>query len=140
MGEGIPLTVPALTRAYRLGERAARDRFDWPDTDSIFEKLVEEKNELKAEMALFKKAGNEVDREKLRRRMEEELGDMLFVITNLGRHLGVDPELALNGCCKRFTQRFDRMKQSLSALKRSISSMSAEEMDDEWRKAKKEIG
>jgi MazG family protein len=140
VGEGIPATSPALSRAYRLGERAARVGFDWPETESIFEKLSEEKGELEAEMALLRKAKSDDERACLKVRLEEELGDIIFVLTNLSRRLGVDPEVALNGCNRRFIKRFDRMVAMIAEEKKDLAAMSIEEMDLAWKKAKKAVG
>jgi tetrapyrrole methylase family protein/MazG family protein/ATP diphosphatase len=137
IGEGIPATVPALTRAVRVGERAARTGFDWENVQGVLDKLDEETRELKQELAGrdFKKPPclNRAARD----RIEHELGDMLFVLANLARHLRVDPEAALGRCSERFCARFDNMREAIEKLGRRFHEMSAEEMDSAWEREKK---
>lgn len=97
--DGVALALPALTRAVKLQKRAAREGFDWPDAEAVWPKIDEELDELRAGIA----AG---DRENI----EEEIGDVLFAITNLARKLGVDPEAALRGCNAKFERRYRGME------------------------------
>ena len=95
----VPESLPGLLRAYRLGKRAASAGFDWPDPSGVEEKVIEEL----AELANARTEGS-------RAAMEEELGDMLFAIANLARHLGIDPETALRGANRKFTERFTQLE------------------------------
>src|SRR5690606_7071811 len=102
--DGIALALPALMRAEKLQNRAARVGFDWPDVDQVFAKIDEEIRELRAEIA----AGSERDR------MEDEVGDLLFAVANLARHLKVDPETALRRANRKFEQRFRAVEQHVA--------------------------
>ncbi len=119
--DGVALALPALTRAVKLQKRAARVGFDWPDTKKVIEKLIEEAGEL-AE-AKEKLSQSEV---------LEEFGDMLFVMANLGRHLGVDPEEALRSTNAKFVRRFNGVEDELKARGKTPSESSLEEMDAIW--------
>ena len=114
-------------RAEKLTKRAARVGFDWPSTDEVFGKLHEEIDELKAEMT------ESPDQD----RIEDELGDMLFVMANLGRKLGVDPEVALRRANHKFTRRFHFIEDELAKDNRTASQSDLQEMDALWNKAKK---
>ncbi|MEY4376930.1 MAG: hypothetical protein RJB26_1480, partial [Pseudomonadota bacterium] len=102
--DDIPLSLPALSRAAKLGRRASRVGFDWPDTGGVLAKIVEEVGELEQAVA----SGVATD-------TAAELGDVLFAVVNLARHLGVDPEAALRGTNQRFEQRFRGVEQRLAA-------------------------
>ena len=137
IGEGIPKTIPALTRAMRVSERAARKGFDWENIEGIFEKFREEVDELKNEIPGDRVKGNK--KAGSTQRIEEELGDVLFVIVNLARHLGVDAEMALNGCTRRFCGRFDMMESLIKQAGKEIEKIGLREMEDTWQTAKKLI-
>ena len=125
--DGVASALPALMRAEKLTKRAARVGFDWPSTDEVFDKLHEEIDELKAEMT------KNPDQD----RIEDELGDMLFVMANLGRKLGVDPEVALRRANHKFTRRFHFIEDELAKDNRTASQSDLQEMDALWNKAKK---
>ena len=125
--DGVASALPALMRAEKLTKRAARVGFDWPSTDEVFGKLHEEIDELKAEMT------ENPDQD----RIEDELGDMLFVMANLGRKLGVDPEVALRRANHKFTRRFHFIEDELAKDNRTASQSDLQEMDALWNKAKK---
>ena len=103
--DGVPVGLPALSRAVKLTARAARVGFDWPDTGKVLEKLAEEVGELEAEIA-------DGDRE----RLQDELGDVLFVVANLARKLGVEPEDALRGANAKFIRRFHYVEERAKAV------------------------
>lgn len=124
--EDVPVGLPALTRAAKLTKRAARVGFDWPSLDEVFAKLDEEVAELKVEI----QAG---DTEKAR----AELGDILFVLANLARKMGVEPEDALRGTNAKFVRRFETIEAELAKLGKTPDQSSLEEMDDLWIAAKR---
>jgi tetrapyrrole methylase family protein/MazG family protein/ATP diphosphatase len=127
--DDVPRTLPALPRAAKLTKRAATVGFDWPDVAQVFDKLTEEIGELKEAIAgtcgLVK--------------IKDELGDVLFVIANLARKLGVDPESALAGTNLKFVRRFEKIEEALAAKGKTISQSSLEEMDALWTAAKVDV-
>ncbi len=123
--DSVPEKLPALMRAYRLGERAARVRFDWPDIHGVLSKVDEELAELKSAL----KGG---DAEK----SAEEFGDLLFTMVNLGRFIRVHPEAALTRSISKFVKRFKIIEQSLRQQGRTLESASLEEMDAIWEQCK----
>lgn len=123
--DGVAVNLPALTRALKLQNRAARVGFDWPETVQVLDKIQEESAEL-AE-AQEKLTATEI---------EEEYGDLLFVMANLGRHLGVSPEEALRKANAKFTRRFNAVEQSLKAMGKTPQQSNLEEMDALWDAAK----
>ena len=123
--DDVPVGLPALARAAKLTKRAARVGFDWPSTDEVFDKFVEEVAELRAEIA----AG---DVEKAR----EEIGDLLFVMANLARKLGVEPEDALRGTNAKFVRRFAFIEAELAKTGRTPEQSNLAEMDGLWDAAK----
>ena len=123
--DDVPVGLPALHRAAKLTKRAARVGFDWPSTDEVFDKLDEEVAELRAEIA----AG---DLDKAR----EEMGDLLFVVANLARKLGVEPEDALRGANAKFVRRFGFIEAELAKDGRTPDQSDLAEMDGLWDAAK----
>ena len=121
--DDVPLPLPALTRALKIQKRAASVGFDWSEAAPIFDKLTEEIGELKEAMS------QNAPREKL----ADELGDMLFVIANLARHLGVEPEEALRGTNAKFIRRFSHIEDKLLSGGRSAS---LDQMEQAWTEAK----
>ncbi len=126
--DDVPLSLPALVRAIKLQNRAARVGFDWPDTSQVIDKLNEEMLELSAELA----KGGDADR------LEDEMGDLLFVYANLARHLNVDPEAALRRANAKFRRRFGRIEEKLAAAGKRPEDSTLEEMDAFWNEAKRE--
>ncbi len=123
--DGIPRTLPALTRAHRLAQRAATVGFDWPDAQAVFPKIEEE-------LAEFRHAVADGDHEAVR----EELGDLLFVSANAARHLGVNSEDALNETSDKFQRRFRHIEETLRARGMSLEEVGLDEMDRLWDQAK----
>ena len=123
--DGVALGLPALMRAVKLQKRAARVGFDWPSTDEVLAKLVEEAGELTEARASL--SDDEV---------EEEFGDLLFVVANLARHFGVDPEAALRRANAKFTRRFAAIEDSLAARGKTPAHSDLAEMDALWNAAK----
>ncbi len=125
--DGVALGLPALTRAVKLQKRAARVGFDWPSTDEVLAKIVEETAELvEARETLTQ---DEV---------ADEFGDLLFVMANLARHLQVDPEAALRAANAKFTRRFGRIEDWLQDGGKTPADSTLAEMDALWNRAKAE--
>lgn len=122
--DGVAAGLPGLTRAVKLQNRAARVGFDWPDTGGVIAKIAEEAREL-AEA-----------RDETPERRAEEFGDLMFVMANLARHLGIDPEAALRGANAKFTRRFHAVEAALAAEGRSPAESDLAEMDRLWDAAK----
>ena len=119
--------LPALTRALKLQKRAARVGFDWPSTDEVLDKIVEEAREL----VEARKALTQTE-------MADEFGDLMFVMVNLGRHLGLDAEAALRGANAKFTRRFGRIEDWLAERGVTPADSDLAEMDALWNRAKLE--
>ncbi len=158
----VPKSLPALTRAAKLGRRAARVGFDWPDRTGAREKIAEELKELDAEMAKLAALASHAVRERtggapaLRQpateaadgvaagsagspahaAAAEELGDLLFAVVNLSRHLQLDPEAALRAASTKFERRFRRMEALAASRELPVSSLSPEAWDALWVEAK----
>ena len=120
--EGVPVALPALTRAQRVGEKAARVGFDWEVAAGARAKVDEELAELDA-------AGSQRER-------EQELGDVLFALTSWARHTGIDAEAALRGTLNRFTSRFEHVEGGARAEGVELAELSAEQLDERWVRAK----
>ena len=129
--EGIPSKLPAIHEAHQISARAARVGFDWPDIEGIFDKLQEEMHELKE---VISSGGDEGRRE----RLEDEIGDMLFVIVNIARYLKIDSESALKRANRKFKARFRYMEGELAKQGKSLEETPLEEMEALWQKAKSE--
>jgi ATP diphosphatase len=125
--DGVASALPALKRAQKLTARAARVKFDWPDAASVLDKLDEETQELRAELPEADPA-----------RLADELGDMLFVLANLARKLGLDAETCLSGANEKFIRRFGRVEALLAAQGKTPASSNLDEMDEFWKTAKSE--
>jgi tetrapyrrole methylase family protein/MazG family protein len=125
---GVPKTLPALLRAYRVQEKAARFGFDWEKVADIIVKLDEEVAELKAELSAQNDAG-----------IEEELGDLLFTVVNVARFLKIDPENALNRITNKFKKRFEYIEHRLADNNRTVADATLEEMDKLWEESKGEV-
>ena len=122
----IPLALPALMRAEKLTKRAARVGFDWPSLNEVFEKLTEEIGETQEAIAEGDQA-----------HIEEEIGDVLFVLANLARKAKVDPEVALRSANAKFERRFRWIEEALQRDGKSPETSSLEEMDGLWNLAKR---
>ncbi|MEI6127008.1 MAG: nucleoside triphosphate pyrophosphohydrolase [Pseudomonadota bacterium] len=123
--DGIPGNLPSLSRAYFLTSKAAGVGFDWPSTRGVLEKVKEEIEELEAACAAGKKQN-----------MTDEIGDVLFSIVNLGRHLGIEPEQALQRANKKFIKRFAHIEKELKKNGVALKQATLEEMDRLWNDAK----
>ena len=123
--DDIPLGLPALTRATKLQKRAARHGFDWPDIQGVLDKVHEETHELNEAIT-----EGEVDA------IEEELGDVLFTVVNLCRHLKVDPETALRSSSAKFEQRINHIEKRLHHQGKKMVDIPMEQLDELWTEAK----
>jgi MazG family protein len=126
--DSVQRAMPALAEAAKLGAKARKAGFDWPEWRDLLPKLVEETAELETEAASGDPARKPA--------VEAELGDLLFTVVNLGRHLGVDAEMALRGCNLRFRQRFHQMEL---ASQRPLEELAPAELEDLWAEAKRKL-
>ena len=124
--DGVTVGLPALTRAGKLQRRAARVGFVWPETLQVFEKIDEELAEIKEEI---ENGSDPV-------RLEDEVGDLLFVAVNLARHLAVDPEAALRRSNAKFERRFRSMERALLADHAALKDLPLEVLEEAWQAAK----
>ena len=124
--EGVPKSLPAIVKAFRIQEKVRGIGFDWEKKSQVWDKVLEEMEELKVEI---EKGDND--------RIESEFGDVLFALTNYARFINVNPEDALERTNKRFIKRFQIMENKLKEEGKDMSEMSLAEMDVYWEKAKK---
>jgi ATP diphosphatase len=122
---GVPLALPALMRAHKLTARAARVGFDWPDAAAVLDKFAEEISELRAELPHADPA-----------RLADEVGDLLFVLANLARKLGLDPEACLRDANRKFARRFAAVEARLAAQATTPADSTLEAMEAEWQAVK----
>jgi ATP diphosphatase len=127
--DGVALGLPALTRALKLQARAARVGFDWPDAGAVLDKIAEETAEL------VEARGN--THPEAPARIAEEFGDLMFVMANLARHLGIDPEAAVRAANAKFTRRFQGIERALRADGRSPVQSDLAEMEALWQAEKR---
>lgn len=124
--DSVPVVLPALTRALKLQEKAARAGFDWSEAAPILDKMEEEIGELRVAIASGETAA-----------IKDEFGDMLFVLVNLGRHLKLDSEAALAGTNNKFRRRFHAIELALRQQGRTLDEASLDEMETLWQQAKR---
>ncbi len=147
---GVSSKMPALMEAYKLSSRAAHVGFDWPEIEGLFAKLEEETVELREELkAVPELKGQSVGKgiagsgkprvpAELRERLEDEVGDMLFVLVNIARYLSLDPESALRKTNRKFKRRFQWMEERLRASDRTPLHASMDELETLWQQAKQQ--
>ena len=123
---GVPRSLPAMVKAYRMGEKAAGAGFDWEQKEDVWDKVREELGEVEAEM----KSGSRTD-------LEGEFGDLFFALINACRLYGVDPESALERTNKKFIQRFNYMEERAAAKGHTLHEMSLGAMEELWQEAKR---
>ena len=128
---GIPVTMPALLRAYEIGIRAKSVGFDWTRVADVLDKIQEEVDELRE--VVEQRA---IDVERSKALMEEEMGDLLFTMAHLSRQLGIEPETALRKANDKFTKRFTAMETAIESSGRKMSDMSLDELEASWQHAK----
>ena len=147
---GVSSAMPALLEASKLSSRAAQVGFDWPNVEDLFEKLHEESRELREQLKKYPApgprpqargvagSGRQPVPPALQSRLEEEVGDLFFVMVNIARYLSVDPESALRGMNRKFKRRFERMEESLHQSGRTAGEATIEELESLWQQAKRE--
>lgn len=145
---GVSSAMPSLLEASKLSSRAAQAGFDWPNVDGLFEKLEEETEELRHELKEFPApgprpqgrgvagSGRTVVPESLQARLEDEVGDLFFVLVNIARYLSVDTESALRKSNRKFKRRFQWMEERLRESGRGAEQASLEELESLWQRAK----
>jgi len=126
-------SLPALLAAYRLTQKAAGVGFDWPDANAVLAKVDEELAELRAELSDAESPASDAEAKERRR---AELGDLLFAVANLARHLEIDPEAALAGANLKFRRRFAAVEAGLEARGRKLGEATLAEMDALWDEVK----
>ena len=149
---GVSSAMPSLMEAAKLSSRAAQVGFDWPNIEGLFDKLKEETDELREQLKEFPApgprpqgrgvagSGRTVVPEALQTRLEEEVGDLFFVLVNVARYLSVDPESALRKTNRKFKRRFQWMEDRLRESGRSAEQASIEELESLWQQAKSHAG
>jgi MazG family protein len=147
---GISSKMPSMLEASKLSSRAAQIGFDWPNVEGLFDKLHEEVDELKEQLKEFPApgprpqsrgvagSGRQVVPEKLQARLEEEVGDLFFVVVNIARYLSVDPESALRKTNRKFKRRFQSMEERLRETGRAPDQAGMDELERLWQQAKRE--
>jgi MazG family protein len=145
---GVSSAMPALLEAYKLSSRAAQVGFDWPNIQGLFDKLDEETGELQEQLKLFPEPGPQPQHlgvagsgradipNDLRGRLEDEIGDLFFVLVNIARYLSLDPESALRKTNRKFKRRFQWMEKQLAGSGRSAQQATMNELDRLWTEAK----
>jgi MazG family protein len=146
---GISSAMPALLEAHKLSSRAAHVGFDWPEIAGLFDKLAEETAELKNELSQLASlpkpsprgaagSGKRQIPEAIGRRLEEEVGDLFFVLVNIARYLSLDPESSLKKTNRKFKRRFQWMEEQLRAVGRTPQDATGEELESLWQRAKEQ--
>jgi ATP diphosphatase len=147
---GISSSMPSLLEAHKLSSRAAQVGFDWPDIEGLFGKLSEETEELRHNLREFPApgprpegggvagSGRQSIPEDLRGRLEEEVGDLFFVLVNIARYLALDPESALRQTNRKFRRRFQWMEQRLQERGSALEKASLDELESLWQQAKQQ--
>jgi MazG family protein len=133
---GVPVTLPALLRAYEIGIRAKSVGFEWDKVTDVMDKIQEEVDELREVLypgGAALSGPPVIDQQ----RAEEEMGDLLFTMAHLSRQLGIEPETALRKANDKFTKRFGTMEAAVEASGHKMSDMSLDELEAEWQKAKR---
>src|ERR1700736_203769 len=147
---GVSSAMPSLLEAYKLSSRAAQAGFDWPNVEGLFDKLREETEELRQQLEEYPapgprppgrgiaSSGRSTVSEALHRRLEEEVGDLFFVLANIARYLSLDPESALRRTNRKFKRRFQWMEEQLRQSNRTPEKTSMEELESLWQQAKQQ--
>jgi MazG family protein len=139
--DGVSSKMPALQEAHKISSKAAHVGFDWPHVQGLFEKLSEETHELQEHLRDLPSAGTNSTQKpeippELRQHVEDEVGDLFFVLVNIARYLSVDPESALRKTNRKFRRRFSWLEEKLREQGRSLEQATLEEMEALWQQAK----
>jgi len=149
---GVSSAMPALMEAFKISSRAANVGFDWPNISGIFDKLAEETEELQRELTNYPAPGPDPHvggiagsaskqvPERLRERLEDEVGDLLFVVVNIARYLSLDAESALRKTNRKFKRRFQEMERYLSCQGKNLRDIGLQEMEELWQRSKQQEG
>jgi MazG family protein len=148
---GISSAMPSLMAAYKISSRAAQVGFDWPNIEGLFDKLSEETDELRKNLEEYPEPGPQPVgawstagargvkvSEELQARLEDEVGDLLFVLVNMARYLALDPESALRKTNRKFRHRFEYLEDKLREQGRKLSDTSLDEMESLWQESKQQ--
>jgi len=148
---GVSSTMPSLMEAYKISSRVAHVGFDWPNIEGLFDKLSEETDELRKNLEEYPEPGPQPESPaavagargvkispNLRERLEDEVGDLLFVLVNIARYLSLDPESALRKTNRKFRRRFEYLEDKLRQQKRKPSDASLNEMESLWQESKQQ--
>lgn len=134
---GVPESLPAVIKAYRMQDKARAVGFDWNNKEDVWEKVKEEVAELEVELVKLSGAKEEIGEEKYRDLAEKELGDLMFSVINAARLYDLNPDSALEATCKKFRRRFTYLEEHTIREGRNLRDMSLEEMDAIWNEAKR---
>jgi MazG family protein len=134
--DGVPEMLPALQRAHRLQEKAAKVGFDWEKKEDVWKKVIEEIEEMHEVELQRQKSNDKNSAEKFYNILEDEVGDVFFALVNYARFLGVNPENALRRTNKKFINRFNYIEKKISETGKKISESNLEEMDKFWEESK----
>ena len=148
---GVSSAMPSLMEAYKISSRVAHIGFDWPNIEGLFEKLDEETSELRHNLAEYPAPGPQPESRagiagargakispELRARLEDEVGDLFFVLVNIARYLSLDPESALRRTNRKFRRRFQYLEEQLRSQGRTPADASLEEMESLWQESKRQ--
>jgi len=148
---GVSSAMPALMEAYKISSRVAHVGFDWPNIEGLFDKLSEETEELRRNLDDYPEPGPQPElaagaagargvriAPELRARLEDEVGDLLFVLVNIARYLSLDPESALRKTNRKFRRRFEYLEDRLRQRGRKPSEASLDEMESLWQESKRQ--
>lgn len=134
---GVPESLPAVIKAYRMQDKARAVGFDWNNKEDVWEKVKEEVAELEVELVKLSGSKEEIGEEKYRDLAEKELGDLMFSVINAARLYDLNPDSALEATCKKFRRRFTYLEEHTIREGRNLRDMSLEEMDAIWNEAKR---
>jgi len=134
--EGIPESLPALQRAHRLQEKAAKVGFDWERKEQVWGKVIEEIQEMHEMDLLLNKSINSDEKEDIKLKLEKEVGDVFFALVNYARFLNINPEDALRKTNRKFIKRFSYIENKIKDTGRNISQSNLIEMDKYWEESK----
>ena len=129
---GVPQSLPAMVKAYRIGQKAASAGFDWEQREDVWEKVREELAEVETEM----KSATAVHSAENSKRLQEEFGDLFFALINAARLYGIDPELALERCNQKFIRRFNHIEENVSTEGKQLRDLTLEQLEAYWQEAK----